>query len=141
MEERPAVPWYYGPVVMICFIAMPLLAVSGQGSVTAGFTAAVIFSFVLPRWAGWARVWPWALAAFGVTFAALTVIGDVLGVLSTVWGVAYRVDLPWGLVWATDGVKGEGVGFEFGSGFGLTPAIAVIAVALVRGGIVLGRAR
>ncbi|GAB3660509.1 hypothetical protein GCM10027589_22270 [Actinocorallia lasiicapitis] len=61
----------------------------------------------------------------------------MLGVLSNVWGVAWRVDLFWGLVWATDGAKGEGIAFEFGSGFGFTPAIAALTVALVRGLMVL----
>ncbi|WP_106398071.1 hypothetical protein [Actinocorallia populi] len=74
----------------------------------------------------------WAVAALVATGAVQVAAGIAAGVLSTVGGVPSRFDLPWGLMWATSGVRGEGVGYEVGNGFTLTPFLTALTVGILR---------
>ncbi|MEO5877662.1 MAG: hypothetical protein ABIS86_04890 [Streptosporangiaceae bacterium] len=71
----------------------------------------------------------WAATGFIAVSVVLLVGGLVVGLLSGFNGLLWRVEVPWGLVWATDG---DSVGFEFGNGFTLSPVLAALLVALAR---------
>jgi hypothetical protein len=82
----------------------------------------------LRRWPLWPRVWPWSLGALVVTGVALMIIGFGLGALSAFAGVAWRFEVPWGLVWATSGNRAEGIAFESGDGLLLTPFFVAVVM-------------
>ena len=74
----------------------------------------------------------WAAATVIATGVVLTLAGLVLGLFSMFDGLVWRGTVPWGLVWATSGRHDDGITFEFGNGFMLTPLFAGLIVVLAR---------
>ncbi|GAA0955421.1 hypothetical protein [Actinocorallia libanotica] len=96
-------------------------------------------SFAVILFFRWSRSRPaarnassWAVAALLTTEAVQAAAGIVAGLLSAVGGLPSRFDLPWGLVWATGGVRGEDVGYRVGNGFTLTPFLIALTVGILR---------
>lgn len=108
-------PWSWHSVVWPLAVIAAILALRGSRSRPQARRAA-----------------SWAVAALLTTGAAQLAIGVTAGVLSTSAGLSCWFELPWGLMWATSGAQGEGIGFALGDGFVLTPFLAALAAGALR---------